>query len=52
MKKTASASYFDTGARGWLYFVAFRHRQAEALVEELQSRRVVASLRPLKAILA
>jgi kynureninase len=27
-------------------FVAFRYRQAEALVEELQARRVVASVRP------
>jgi kynureninase len=38
------ASPADPRRRGG--FVAFRHRQAEALVEELQARRVVASLRP------
>jgi kynureninase len=38
------ASPQDPRRRGG--FVAFRHRHAEALVEELQSRRVVASVRP------
>jgi len=38
------ASPADPRRRGG--FVAFRHRHAEALVEELQSRRVVASVRP------
>jgi kynureninase len=38
------ASPADPGRRGG--FVAFRHRHAGALVEELQARRVVASLRP------
>ncbi len=37
------ASPSDPHRRGG--FVAFRHRQAEALVEELQARRVVASVR-------
>jgi kynureninase len=37
------ASPSDPRRRGG--FVAFRHRQAEALVEELQARRVVASVR-------
>jgi len=37
------ASPQDPRRRGG--FVAFRHRQAEALVEELQERRVVASVR-------
>jgi kynureninase len=38
------ASPQDPHRRGG--FVAFRHRHAEALVQELQSRRVVASVRP------
>jgi kynureninase len=38
------ASPSDPRRRGG--FVAFRHRHAGALVEELQARRVVASLRP------
>jgi kynureninase len=38
------ASPADPARRGG--FVAFRHRHAGALVEELQARRVVASLRP------
>jgi kynureninase len=38
------ASPGDSRRRGG--FVAFRHRHADALVEELQSRRVVASVRP------
>ena len=37
------ASPQDTRRRGG--FVAFRYRQAEALVEELQARRVVAWVR-------